>query len=55
MKKLFYLLLVVLGATMFTACSDDDDKDNSPMEGYITKMTMEEPDGASIYEFEYED
>lgn len=33
MKKLFYLLLVALGTTMFTACSDDDDKDNSPIKG----------------------
>ena len=43
MKKLLYLLMVALCATMFTACSDDDDKD--PMneeeggEGVITMVT----------------
>ena len=28
MKRLFYLMLVVLGTAAFTACSDDDDNNN---------------------------
>ena len=46
MKKLFYLFMVAMCATMFTACSDDDDKDpldddGEGKEGVIT-MTLEE-------------
>ena len=45
MKKLFYLFMVAMCATMFTACSDDDDKDpldddGEGKEGVIT-MTLE--------------
>ena len=46
MKKLFYLFMVAMCATMFLACSDDDDKDplkeeEEGKEGVIT-MTLEE-------------
>ena len=46
MRKLFYLFMVAMCATMFTACSDDDDKDpldddGEGKEGVIT-MTTEE-------------
>ena len=46
MRKLFYLFMVAMCATMFTACSDDDDKDpldddGEGKEGVIT-MTLEE-------------
>ena len=45
MKKLFYLFMVAMCATMFTACSDDDkdplDDDGEGKEGVIT-MTLEE-------------
>ena len=45
MRKLFYLFMVAMCATMFTACSDDDDKDpldddGEGKEGVIT-MTLE--------------
>ncbi len=48
MRKLFYLFMVAMCATMFTACSDDDDKDpldddGEGKEGVIT-MTTEETD-----------
>ncbi len=44
MKKLFYLFMVAMCATMFTACSDDDDKDpldddGEGKEGVITMTT----------------
>lgn len=43
MKKLFYLLMVAMCATMFTACSDDDDNDSKGViienEGIITMVT----------------
>ena len=43
MKKLFYLFMVAMCATMFTACSDDDDKDpldddGEGKEGVITMV-----------------
>lgn len=46
MKKLFYLMLVVLGTAAFTACSDDDDNDNgggnsNDGNGIITIMVEE--------------
>ncbi len=47
MRKLFYLFIVAMCATMFTACSDDDkdplDDDGEGKEGVIT-MTTEETD-----------
>ena len=47
MRKLFYLFIVAMCATMFTACSDDDkdplDDDGEGKEGVIT-MTIEETD-----------
>ena len=44
MKKLFYLFMVAMCATMFLACSDDDDKDpldddGEGKEGVITMTT----------------
>ncbi len=44
MRKLFYLFMVAMCATMFTACSDDDDKDpldddGEGKEGVITMTT----------------
>ena len=46
MKRLFYLMLVVLGTAAFTACSDDDDNDNGGgsdnSEGIITLMSEAE-------------
>lgn len=44
MKKLFYLFMVAMCATMFSACSDDDDKDplddnGEGKEGVITMTT----------------
>jgi len=43
MKKLLYLLMVALCATMFNACSDDDDKDplNEEEEGGVITMVIE--------------
>ena len=42
MKKLFYLFMVAMCATMFTACSDDDidplDDDGEGIEGVITMV-----------------
>ena len=45
MRKLFYLFMVAMCATMFTACSKDDDKDplddnggNGSKEGMITMI-----------------
>ena len=45
MKRLFYLMLVVLGTAAFTACSDDDDNNgdgNNNGEGVITVKIEDE-------------
>ncbi len=56
MKRILYLLMVALCATMFTACSDDDDKD--PMneeeeggEGVITMVTETDYVDVRVFSF----
>ncbi len=53
MRKLFYLFMVAMCATMFTACSKDDDKnpldDNG--EGVITMTVEGNTIGLQIYSF----
>jgi len=53
MRKLFYLFMVAMCATMFTACSDDDDKDpldddGEGKEGVITMVYEDEDAGLWI-------
>ena len=58
MRKLFYLFMVAMCATMFTACSKDDDKDplddnggNGSKEGMITMITENDGIGMDIETF----
>ncbi len=58
MRKLFYLFMVAMCATMFTACSKDDDKDplddnggNGAKEGMITMIAENDEIGVDIETF----
>ena len=42
MKRLFYLMLVVLGTMAFVSCSDDDENKNHESDGSITMVTEDE-------------
>jgi len=52
MKKLFYLFMVAMCATMFTACSDDDKdplkEEEEGKEGVITMVYEDEDAGLWI-------
>ncbi len=58
MRKLFYLFMVAMCATMFTACSKDDDKNplddnggNGSKEGMITMIAEDDKIGVDIETF----
>ena len=52
MKNLIYLLMMALGATMFTACSDDDDKD---VDEGITDVTILPKKIKKVLYYEYDE
>ena len=52
MKNLIYLLMMALGATMFTACSDDDEKD---VDEGITDVTILPKKIKKVLYYEYDE